>query len=71
MSALDYILEGDEPVIHNMINAMGYVHAAEFRRTFNNACVQIVGFEAPMAALFNHPDVFLVPANSFSRRDDH
>lgn len=71
MSALDHILEGDEPVVQSMIAAMGYIHAKDFRRSFNNACMQMAGFERPMAALHGHPDVFLVPVNSYSHRDDH
>lgn len=45
LSVVDSMLDGDEPIIVQMINEVGPMAANEFVLLFNNACMQMAGFE--------------------------
>lgn len=70
MSALDSMLEGTEQFVIELAGELGPVQAEEFVDRFNNACVQMSGFE-PFLDQMKSTTIFYAPMYSLSLRDDH
>lgn len=69
MNAVDSMLDGDEPIVMQIAAVSGPLVAEQFVHEFNNACMQMAGFEDAMANLNGDPRCFLVPMSSYSRTE--
>lgn len=45
MSTVDSMLDGDEPIVLHLLQQLGPMSADQFVSLFNNACMQMAGFE--------------------------
>jgi hypothetical protein len=45
MSTVDSMLDGDEPIVLRLLQEAGPMTADQFVTEFNNACMQMAGFE--------------------------
>lgn len=70
MQALDQMLEGDEPFVQELAEAMGNIAAEQFVDEFNNGCVHLDGFEEFVQRM-DTTNIFYAPLASLSNYADH
>lgn len=71
INALDAMLEGNEPIVHDMISKVGPMGATEWMNAFNNACMQIRCFEETLSAQQLTGATFNAPLYNLSHHDCH
>lgn len=69
MSALDYMLTGDEPLVMTIEDEHGVLAADDFKNTFNNGCLQIAGFEQTLVGFLSESNSMLAPITNMSRME--
>jgi hypothetical protein len=67
MSTVDAMLDGDEPIVQHLIAEAGPITADQFVSEFNNACMQMAGFEDAYQLIqaYDH-DMFFAPMANMS-----
>lgn len=65
MHMVDIMLDGDEPIVAQITEEAGPLVANQFVAEFNNACMQMAGFEEEYEVLSDAP-VLLAPLNNLS-----
>ena len=63
MNAIDQIISGDEPIVRAIEDDLGLLQAEGFVGMFNNACVQVAGFESTLSYV---PHVVIAPITNLS-----
>ena len=66
MNAIDQIMSGEEPFVRMIEDEHGILEAERFVNMFNNACLQVAGFEAPLSILTHSHQVTLAPITNLS-----
>lgn len=66
MSALDYMLTGNEPLVMTIEDEHGVLAADDFKNTFNNGCLQIAGFEQALVGFLSGSNSMLAPITNMS-----
>lgn len=67
MSTVDAMLDGDEPIVQHLIEQAGHITAGQFVSEFNNACMQMAGFEDAYRLIHSyHHDMFFAPLTNMS-----
>lgn len=63
MNAIDQIMSGDEPIVQAIEDDLGILQAERFVGMFNNACLQVAGFEGVLSYI---PTISIAPITNLS-----
>lgn len=66
MNAIDQIMSGEEPIVRAIEEDQGILEAERFVDMFNNACLQVAGFENALAFLAHTRHVTIAPITNLS-----
>lgn len=66
MNAIDQIMSGEEPIVRAIEEDHGILEAERFVDMFNNACLQVAGFEAPMTIIAQSRNRTIAPITNLS-----
>lgn len=71
MNAIDNMLSGDEPEVEVVKDMFGLRAAEHYVDEYNNACVQMAGFEDFLQGMQETSHVFYAPPTNVSYSQDH
>lgn len=66
MNAIDQITSGDEPIVRAIEEEQGFLEAERFVNMFNNACLQVAGFEIILSMYANRCPTSIAPITNLS-----